>query len=200
MLGVRRVPGCIGPARAGGRSRRPHSTCPWPGGLGTLGRERDDPLRAGQRRLGVLRRRRSQGVEQGVCLGEPGPREREGGVERHRLLVVAERAAEQDRVDDREAVGDLLAFQVGIVGREIPGRLLLERLALARAERRAERLGHPRGDIGLDLEHVGDARRRTAPATGCGALPDETSTSSGLTCTRLAPPAPFSHRTVPVSR
>ena len=64
--------------------------------------------------------------------------------------------------------------------------------------RDVERLATRPGDLGLHLEHVGDPGvERLLPLRR---PPVATSTSSGLTWTRLLPSLPLIQRTVPVSR
>ena len=99
----------------------------------------------------------------------------------------------------REAAGDLLALEERLVGRKALRRPLGELLLLARAE------SDPSACATRDA--MSDCTWKTsvsAASNGCchfevGASGCDTSTSSGLTCTRRVPPL-VSDRTVAVRR
>ena len=105
------------------------------------------------------------------------------------------------RVQRAHPLRGLLAPQECVVGGKAPRRpVASSRLALSPSAT-SERLRHLAGDLGLHLEHVGHRRvERLLPLRSAARAPGPTSTSSGLTRTRLAPPGAFSHRTVAVSR
>ena len=73
-----------------------------------------------------------------------------------------------------------LAFEIGIIGRQVRGRLGRELVAHAVAQRRVERTGHLRRDVGLHLEDVRERRvERLLPLggrRGPGLDPDELGT------------------------
>ena len=92
-----------------------------------------------------------------MCSGELGPGQRERGVERDGLLIVRDRASQTGRIEDHEPFGRL-AFEERVVRGEVLRGPLRKRLLLPRAQRHVQRGGHLAGDVGLDLEHVGDGR------------------------------------------
>ena len=60
-----------------------------------------------------------------------------------------------------------LAFEIGVIGRQVRGRLGRELVAHAVAQRHVERTGHLRRDVGLHLEDVGERRvERLLPLGG----------------------------------
>ena len=128
------------------------------------------------------------------------PRLREAGIQRHGLLVEAERLAQAGRIVAGQAVRRLLALEEGVVGGEILRGLLREPLLLARRRARTP-------SACATFVAISDCTWKTSvsdASNGCchfevGAPDCLISTSSGLTCTRFAPP-PFCQRTVAVSR
>ncbi len=140
--------------------------------------ERQVPLRAVRReRDGLLRRlpgalrergrRRAVGVQERIGHRDSCPRLREAGIQRHGLLVEAERLAQARGIAGRQAVRRFLALQEGVVGGEVLRGLLGEPLLLARSERAAQRLRHLRRDVRLHLEHVRQRRvERLLPLRG----------------------------------
>ena len=164
--------------------------------LGASASARSPP--AGRLRPSAVGRRRCRRAGR-VRQGEPGPRRAKVGVERDRPLVVATTARRSVTVVAASPCRDLP--RPSGTRRRRPGSRSAARPAApgAVAQRHAQRLGHPARDVGLHLEDVGQRRvERLLPAV-VGA-PPATSTSSGLTRTRLPPPLAFSQRTVPVSR
>ena len=87
----------------------------------------------------------------------------------------------------------------GVVGGEVLRGLLRKPLLLARPERGTQRLRHLRRDLRLHLKHVRNRRVERLLPLGRRRSGRDTSTSSGLTWTRLVPPL-FSQRTVAVRR
>ena len=170
--------------------------------VGPVGAERLGPLR----RLAGLRRQLGRGravdVEQRARPGELGPGRTKRRVERHRLLVEADGRPQTRRksltpIDLRSG----LAFQEGVVRRQVAGRL--RRQVAARCWHPAPRRAHwatCRRDVGLDLEHVGERgiERFLPPRARRGARPHVH--QLGTHPHPAPPPAPFSHRTVAVSR
>ena len=135
-------------------------------GLGQVRGERQRALRGGPRerphgRVGAIAL-----VEVEPGLREPGPRERERGVVPDRLLVHLPRDGHRLRLDVQAAA--LLvapAPQVRVVRRHALRRPCGELGPRAVAHRDVERVGHPRRDVRLHLEHVGDrSDERLLPA------------------------------------
>ena len=89
---------------------------------------------------------------------EPRPSLDEAGVERHRLLVSGDRPAEARGISSAHPLRRRLAAQEGVVGCEVLRRLLRQLPLRAVAQRHIERLRHSTGNVGLDLEHVGERR------------------------------------------
>ena len=131
--------------------------------LRALRPDRQRLLRGLQRPSGPGRRRSAVGVEQRRGTAEPRPRLQEAGVERNRLLVVADGPPEARRIAGRHRLRGLLTAQIGLVSRQVPGRLLLEFAFLSGRERDVERLCHPRGDLPLHLEDVRQRRVERLP-------------------------------------
>ena len=126
--------------------------------LRALRSDRQRLLRGLQRPSGPGRRRSAVGVEQRRGTAEPRPRLQEAGVEGHRLLVVEDGPTEARRVAGRHRLRGLLTAQIGLVSRQVPGRLRLQLAFLSGRERDVERLCHPRGDLPLHLEDVRQRR------------------------------------------
>lgn len=114
--------------------------------------ERHVPLRAVRGQRNGLRRRlpctlRQLGSARHVIQGRVDPRDlrpslREGGVQRHGLIVKAERAPEGRRMPGL-AVPGFLALEESIIGARVLRRLFGKPLLLARPECDTESLRHP---------------------------------------------------------
>ena len=152
------------------------------------GRARGDgPLGGAPGRVGAGRVRRDVVVVESRAPGELGPGQREGGVERHRLLVVRDRAPKARRIGDHEALGRL-AFEERVVRRQV-----------ARSAARSASASAPSPSATFSADATWPAMSACtwntsviAASNGCchlvrGAWPGVTSTSSGLTRTRLVP-------------
>ena len=100
---------------------------------------------------------------------------------------------------DGESSGRL-SLQERIVGREVRGRPLGQGLLLARSQGQVERVGHLVGDVGLHREDVRDLGVERLLPLHLGRAARPTSTSSGLTFTRLVPSAALAQRIRAMSR
>ena len=135
-----------------------------------FGPVRAERLRPVRRLPGLRRqlgRRRAVEIQDRVRAGELGPGRDEPRVQGDRLLVEADGPAQARGIRHGHALRGGLAFEIGVVGRQVLGRLGRELVAHAVAQGHVERTGHFRRDVGLHLEDVGERRvERLLPLGG----------------------------------